>query len=112
MPQLADHIYSHTQKAQIISAATSVLRRYGIVRQAAFFGSAARDDFSDNSDIDILVDIDYEYKHNAWDFGGLFLDLKDALGRPIDVITYDALVEAKEQFRTSVEKDKDVFYER
>ncbi|GHV08295.1 hypothetical protein AGMMS50229_16470 [Campylobacterota bacterium] len=110
--KLANHASAKTQKEQMISAATDVLRRYGIVRKAAFYGSVARGDFSDSSDVDILVDIDYDYKHDAWDFGGLFLDLKDALGRSVDVITYDSLVEAKQGFRVNIEKDENVFYKR
>lgn len=49
------------------------------------FGSVARGDNTDGSDIDFLVDLDPD--RNLMDLGGLLMDLRDLLGREVDVVT-------------------------
>lgn len=49
------------------------------------FGSVARGDNNDGSDIDFLVDLDPD--RNLMDLGGLLMDLRDLLGREVDVVT-------------------------
>lgn len=65
-----------------------ILKRYG-VRRAGVFGSAARGDLSDESDIDILVEIESDI--SLLDFVKLRLELEEALGRKVDLVEYDAL---------------------
>jgi predicted nucleotidyltransferase len=62
-------------------------RRFG-VRDLALFGSFARGDANDRSDIDILVDVDPEI---GLDFVTLADNLEAALGRPVDLISTRAL---------------------
>jgi hypothetical protein len=62
-------------------------RRFG-VRDLALFGSFARGDETDRSDIDILVDVDPEI---GLDFVTLADNLEAALGRPVDLISTRAL---------------------
>ena len=49
------------------------------------FGSVARGDATEASDIDFLVDL--EPDRNLLDLGGLLMDLRDLLQRNVDVVT-------------------------
>jgi hypothetical protein len=58
-------------------------------RNVRVFGSAARGEAGAESDVDILVDLDAD--RSLLDLGGLLMDLQDLLGRPVDVVTENAL---------------------
>jgi uncharacterized protein len=49
------------------------------------FGSVARGDTTEASDVDFLVDL--EPDRNLLDLGGLLMDLQDLLQRDVDVVT-------------------------
>lgn len=53
------------------------------------FGSVARGEASDGSDVDFLVDL--EAGRGLFDLGGLLMDLRDLLGRDVDVATEASL---------------------
>ena len=53
------------------------------------FGSAARGDEREDSDVDFLVDI--EPGRSLLDLGGLLMDLQELLGRKVDVVTEKGL---------------------
>jgi uncharacterized protein len=53
------------------------------------FGSMARGDADERSDIDFLVDL--ETRRSLFDLGGLLMDLQPLLGRPVDVVTEKGL---------------------
>ena len=61
------------------------------------FGSVARGDFSEGSDIDILIEL--ENGRSLFDMVGLGLDLEKILGRKVDVFTEKSL---KERIRARV----------
>lgn len=50
------------------------------------FGSVARGEAREDSDIDFLVDWDYE-RISDWGGAGLFEELEALLGRPVDIAT-------------------------
>ena len=54
-------------------------------RNVRVFGSAARGEADEESDIDFLVNM--EPGRNLFDMGGLVMDLKELLGRDVDVVT-------------------------
>lgn len=56
------------------------------------FGSVARGEATEDSDIDFLVDYDLE-KITPWFPGGLLLDLEQLLNRQVDIVTVDMLKE-------------------
>ncbi len=68
-------------------------RRAEILRVAAqhgahnirVFGSVARGEAGEESDVDLLVDL--EPGRSGLDQAGLILDLEELLGRPVDVVT-------------------------
>jgi len=72
-------------------------RRDEILRLAAkhgahnvrIFGSVARGDADERSDIDFLVDMDAG--RSLLDLGGLLMDLRTLLSRPVDVVTEKGL---------------------
>ncbi len=54
------------------------------------FGSVARDEETENSDIDFLIDYDIQ-KISPWFPGGLLMDLEDLLGCKVDIVTEKGL---------------------
>lgn len=53
------------------------------------FGSTARGEAEEDSDIDVLVDL--EAGRSLLDLGGLLMDLQELLGRKVDVVTEKGL---------------------
>jgi hypothetical protein len=62
--------------------------RYG-ARNVRVFGSVARGDSDEQSDVDFLVDL--EPGRSLFDLGGLLIALEGLLGRPVDVVTEKGL---------------------
>lgn len=58
-------------------------------RNVRLFGSVARGDARDDSDIDFLVDL--APGRSLLDLGGLLMDLQSLLGRPVDLLTEEGL---------------------
>ena len=54
------------------------------------FGSVARGEETDNSDIDFLIDYDLS-KTSPWFPGGLLVDLEDLLECRVDIVTEKSL---------------------
>ncbi len=79
--------------------APGLRKKYG-VRSLSVFGSIARGDDHEGSDVDVLVTFDGDA--NFDNFMGLKLDLEDLFGRPVDLGTPDTL---RPEMRSQVEKD-------
>ena len=77
----------------------ALAERFGVT-SLALFGSYARDQATDASDIDILVRFDGPATSKTY-FGVQFY-LEDLLGRPIDLVTDKAL---RPRFRPYVERE-------
>ena len=77
----------------------TLAQRFGVT-YLALFGSAARDEMSDDSGIDILVRFDRPGTSKT-SFGVQFY-LEDLLGRPVDLVTDKAL---RTEFRPYVERE-------
>ena len=73
-----------------------VAARHG-ARKVRVFGSVARGEADETSDIDFLVEL--EPGRTLFDLGGLLMDLRDLLGREVDVVTERGL---KTRIRTRV----------
>jgi predicted nucleotidyltransferase len=73
------------------------VRREDILRTASqygaynvrIFGSLARGDADEQSDLDLLVDM--EAGRSLFDLGGLLTDLEDLLGCSVDIVTEKGL---------------------
>jgi predicted nucleotidyltransferase len=70
------------------------------VRRLALFGSAARDEATDRSDVDIVVAFNGPTTFDA--YMGLKLRLEDVLGCPVDLVTETGL---KPRAKILVERD-------
>jgi predicted nucleotidyltransferase len=73
---------------QIVSQIKPILLKYGVTK-SDLFGSYARGDFNDQSDIDLLVDV--PDGTSLFDIIYLKNDLEKTLGREVDVVTYDSV---------------------
>ncbi len=76
-----------------------IQQRFG-VSSVALFGSAARNELTENSDIDVLVTFDGAATSKRY-FGLLFF-LEDNLKRPIDLVTEKGL---RAEIRSFIEQD-------
>lgn len=70
---------------QIIEA---IGKKYG-ASNIRIFGSVARGEDDENSDIDLLVDL--APGKTIFDLGGLLFELEQLLETKVDIITYDGL---------------------
>ena len=76
------------------------------IQKAYLFGSYSRGSATENSDVDIRIEGDI---HNLLTLGGIYEDLKEALGKELDLLS--VLPESK-QFRDNLKRDEVVIYER
>ena len=65
-----------------------ILQPYGLKR-LGLFGSCVRGELNEDSDIDILVEIEKDI--SLLDFVGLKLEIEDVLGRKVDLVEYDTI---------------------
>lgn len=79
------------------------------IKKAWLFGSCSRGEERPESDVDILV----EYGENAHvtllTIGGIYMDLKELLGREVDLVEEGTLLPVAVE---SAERDKVLIYER
>jgi len=66
---------------------TLILKQYNI-KKAALFGSYARGDFDEKSDIDILIQ---PPKGMGIEFISLKHELEDKLGKKVDLVSYNGI---------------------
>ena len=76
-----------------------VAARYGL-RAVYLFGSYAREEATDDSDVDILVDRTGSRVRGMFDMGGLYSELRDGLGKEIDLVTTQTLEQPSTLART------------
>lgn len=65
-----------------------ILQQYG-VKRVGLFGSCVRGEMREDSDIDILVEIEKDI--SLLDFVGLKLEIEEMLGRKVDLVEYNAI---------------------
>ncbi len=65
-----------------------ILQRYG-AKRAGLFGSCVRGNMKEESDIDILVEIEKDI--SLLDFVGLKLEIEEVLGRKVDLVEYNTI---------------------
>jgi uncharacterized protein len=81
------------------------------VKKVYIFGSYARNEETPESDVDILVDLDYmkEPSFSGFEFGGMWEDLKDLLKMEVDLVPEDGM---SKYLRPYIEKDKILILEK
>lgn len=65
-----------------------ILKRHH-AKKAGLFGSSVSGQMQEDSDIDILVEIDEDI--SLLDYVGIKLELEEALGRKVDLVEYDTI---------------------
>jgi len=93
---------------ELIIKMLPLLEKYP-VSKAALFGSYARREQSEDSDIDILLEFSEPI---GLRYGSLYLDLKEALPVTVGLLTVAGLEEQPVHFREAVTRDMEVFYEK
>lgn len=86
-------------------------RKNGIVRLAVF-GSALRDDFGPESDIDVLVDFDPSRRPSLLDLVEIENELSELLERDVDMLTRASVERSRNYIRRrSILESTEVVYE-
>lgn len=105
-----DKVYAVDEISRLI---IPILKNYGVSR-AYLFGSYARGDAHPDSDIDLRID--GGNIKSMFGLGGLYHDLTEALKKPVDLVTTEALnhrlnTERTEKFRAHIQEDERLIYE-
>lgn len=79
------------------------------VLKAWLFGSYARGEQREDSDVDILFIPDMSQNFSLFTLGGMYMDLKDLLGREVDLVPEGSLLPFAQE---TAEQDKKLIYER
>ncbi|OFZ53381.1 MAG: hypothetical protein A2328_01935 [Bdellovibrionales bacterium RIFOXYB2_FULL_36_6] len=61
------------------------------VKKAAVFGSFARGEETEKSDVDILIEFKNANNKSLLDLVGLKIDLEEALSKKVDIVEYPAI---------------------
>ena len=84
---------------QIRKIVSPIAATYG-VNSLSLFGSYARGEATDESDVDLLLD--RTGMASGWAIGGLYADLCDALGKELDMVTTAG---ADKSFLSRIQRD-------
>ena len=95
---------------EIKNIVAPIAKAYGVQR-VFLFGSYARGEAREDSDIDLLVDTSGTNLRTLLSLGALYCDLEAALQKPIDLITVSALEQraqmpSEEMFKETVMKER------
>lgn len=91
---------------QIRGITSPIAASYG-VKRLSLFGSYARGEATEESDVDLLVD--RAGLAGGWAIGGLYSDLRDALGKELDMVTTGG---AEAAFLARIHRDEVTLYEQ
>lgn len=90
--------------SEIKTIVSRLAKQYGAER-IYLFGSYARGDMTDTSDIDLRID---KGNIRGFQLGGLLLDLEDSFGIPVDLVPTSSL---DQRFLDTIQKDEVLLYE-
>ena len=98
-----------TVKIDIPKAKIEDFCRRSHIRRLALFGSVLRDDFSPESDVDVLVEFDPGAVVGLIGFAGMENELSELIGRKVDLNTPGFL---SPYFRDEVLQEAEAVYEQ
>ena len=90
----------------IRSIVIPIAKKYGVAR-VYLFGSVARGEANENSDVDLRIDSG-DIK-SLFTLGGFYADIEDSLGKPIDVLTTKSL---SNDFLNEIKNEEIILYEK
>ena len=93
---------------ELIDKLTPIIMQYPIKR-AALFGSYARGEQNDDSDLDLLLEYDFSNEH--LDFYDFWDNLENNLNVKADVLTFKSLETSPKRFRERILKEARYIYE-
>ena len=85
---------------------TPIARRYGL-QKLSVFGSVARGEATEKSDVDLLVDLPKGW--GLFELGGLYSGIEEVLTCPFDLVTTG--IEDR-QFLNRIRQDEVILYEQ
>lgn len=89
---------------EIQNTVIPLAQRYGL-KKIYLFGSYARGDVKETSDIDFRID---RGKMKGIQFGALYLDMQEAFACPVDILTTKQL---DEKFLSSIKDEEILIYD-
>ena len=89
-----------------VDAVADFCRRHR-VRELALFGSVLRDDFTDHSDVDVLIEPGPDHEHTLDELLSMQEELATLFGRSVDLVYKDLL---DKYIREDVLRRRRVFY--
>ncbi len=76
-----------------------IAEKYGL-REVYLFGSYARSEATEQSDVDILIDRTGSKIRGMFEMGGLYEDLCASIGKEVDLVTTQTLEQASTKRRS------------
>ena len=113
-------VVTTTGGAEEIAAKIAPVARKHALRRVWLFGSRARGDARPDSDVDLLITREGSSVQSLLDLSGLWLDLRDALGTDLDLVTVEGIQQGLSRRSPSmsartlyedIERDKVLLYE-
>lgn len=82
------------------------------IKEFSLFGSYLRDDFTPQSDIDILIDLPPNHGLGLFEFVRMKEELEKILGRKVDLLTKKSILKSRNSMRRDeILKSHKVIYE-
>ena len=89
---------------------TAFCQEHGI-RRLAIFGSALREDFGPDSDVDVLVEFEPDRIPGLLGVAGMEIELSDVFGRDVDLVTRSEVEDSRNYIRRkSILESAEVVY--
>ena len=85
--------------SELQAVVAPIAQKYGL-RAVYLFGSYARNEATDKSDVDILIDRTGSRIKGMFDMGGLYSELQESIGKEIDLVTTQTLEQTSTRQRT------------
>ena len=86
-------------KLSIPRAKLAAFCRAHRIRRLSIFGSAVRDDFGPESDIDLLVEFAKEARLSLFDMVRMEEELKEIFGREVDLVEREGIEQSRNYLR-------------
>lgn len=104
-------IYTISEISDIVRP---IAEKYGL-KAVFLFGSYARHEATESSDIDLLVDTSGTELRSLFKLGALYCELEDALQKDVDLITVSTLEQqtqmpSEEYFKENVKRERVELY--
>ena len=95
---------------EVCRAVADAAKDYPAIRRAYLFGSFARREFGERSDVDVRIEVDRACGFNLHDLTHFMKRIEQQTGREVDVVSADVIKNAN--LAAAIEKEKVLVYER